>query len=185
LADFKGVCVDYEEVDGGMTGKGNVENLGFADRVVLVCRRRDGSVKWRYDSMEDPKSKSMAKTGMAEVAGLILADVGGTAFDYIAIGTGTTAPTADDTALENEVKRKAAVGSRITTAFTNDTAKLVTTFSSADTLSGTHNITEIGVFNASSGGVMLLRKTFTAKSVNWDDGDTLEVTATVQMVQGT
>jgi len=168
-----------------MRSKAYVENLGFADRVILVCKRKDGSVKWRYDSREDPESKSMTKTGMAEVAGLILADVGGTAFDYIAIGTGTTAPTADDTALEAEVKRKAAVGSRITTAFTNDTAKLVTTFSSADTLSGTHAISEIGVFNAATGGVMLFRKTFTAKSVNWDDGDTLEATATCQMVQGT
>jgi len=156
-----------------MSEKHRLESLGFADRVVLICRRRDGSEKWRYDSKEDPESKSMTKTGMAEVAGLILADVGGTAFDYIGIGTGTTAPTADDTALEAEVKRKAAVG------------KLVTTFSSADTLSGTHDISEIGVFNAATGGVMLLRKTFTAKSVNWDDGDTLEATATCQMVQGT
>jgi len=161
------------------------ENLVFADRVVLICRRRDGSVKWQYDSKEDPESRSMTKVGMAEVAGLILADVGGTPFDYIAIGTGTTTPTADDTALEAEVARKAAVGSRETTAFANDTAKLVTTFSSADGLTGTHNISEIGVFNAETGGVMLLRKTFDAKSVNWDDGDTLEATATVQMVQGT
>jgi len=160
-------------------------NVGIADRVILVCKRKDGSVKWRYDSREDPKSKSMTAAGFAEVAGLIVADVGGTAFDYIAIGTGTTSPTPSDTALEAEVIRKAADGSRISTVYTNDTAKWVATFSSADGLSGTDDISELGVFNAASGGVMLFRKTFTAKSINWDDGDTLEATATCQMVQGT
>jgi len=160
------------------------ENLGMADRVVLVCRRKDGSIKWKYDSAKDPESESMVKTGMAHVAGLILVDVGGTAFDFVGIGTGTTAPTADDTDLETPVKRKAGTGTRETTTFTNDTSKLVTTFSSADTLSGTSNISEIGIFTAETGGVMLFRKTFTAKSVNWDDGDTLEATGTCQMKQG-
>jgi len=160
-------------------------NVGIADRVILVCRRKDGSVKWKYDSKDDPKSKSMTAAGFAEVAGLIVADVGGTPFDYIAIGTGTTSPTPSDTALEAEVIRKAAAGSRTTTVYTNDTAKWVATFSSADGLTGTHDITELGVFNAASGGTMLFRKVFTAKTVNWDDGDTLEATATCQMVQGT
>ena len=160
------------------------EETGLKDRVVLICRRKDGSIKWKYDSAEDPKSKSMAKTGMAQVAGLILTDVGGTAFDYVGIGTGTTAPTADDTDLETPVKRKAGTGTRTTTTFTDDTSKLVATFSSADTLSGTDNISEIGIFTAESAGVMLFRKTFTAKSVNWDDGDTLEATGTCQMKQG-
>lgn len=160
------------------------EETGLKDRVILVCRRKDGSIKWKYDSAEDPESKSMAKTGMAQVAGLILTDVGGTAFDYVGIGTGTTPPTADDEDLETPVKRKAGTGTRETTTFTNDTSKLVATFSKDDTLSGTSNISEIGVFTAESAGVMLFRKTFTAKSVNWDDGDTLEATATCQMKQG-
>ena len=160
------------------------EETGLKDRVVLVCRRKDGSIKWKYDSAKDPESKSMAKTGMAQVAGLILTDVGGTAFDYVGIGTGTTPPTADDTDLETPVKRKAGTGSQITTTFTNDTSQLVATFSSADTLSGTSNISEIGIFTAESAGVMLFRKIFTAKSVNWDDEDTLEATGTCQMKQG-
>jgi hypothetical protein len=45
-------------------------------------------------------------------------------------------------------------------------------------------VKEGGVFTAATSGVMLFRKIFTAKSVNWDDGDTLEVTATCQMKQG-
>ena len=160
------------------------EETGLKDRVILVCRRKDGSIKWKYDSAKDPASKSMAKTGMAQVAGLILTDVGGTAFDYVGIGTGTTPPTADDEDLETPVKRKAGTGTRTTTTFTNDTSKLVATFSSADTLSGTQNISEIGVFTAAAAGVMLFRKTFTAKTVDWDAEETLEATATCQMKQG-
>ena len=160
------------------------ENLGLADRMILVCRRKDGSVKWIIDTKDFP-GNSMAKTGMAQVAGLILTDVGGTAFDYVGIGTdGTTAESADHTDLQTPVKRKAGTGTRVTTTFTNDTAQLVATFAAADGLSGTTAVAEAGVFTAASAGVMLFRKIFTAKNVNWDDGDTLEVTAKCQMKQG-
>ena len=79
----------------------------------------------------------MVKTGMANVSALIVSDVGGTAYDFVGIGEGTTSPTADDTALETLVKRKAGVGTQITTSFTDDTCKWVATFSSSDSLSGT------------------------------------------------
>ena len=160
------------------------EELGLVDQIILVCRDKHGKVKWITDTNKEKKSNSMAKTGMAQVAGLILTDVGGTAFDYVGIGTGTTAESADHTDLITPVKRKAGTGTRITTTFTNDTSQLVATFSSGDTLSGSSNIAEAGVFTAVSAGVMLFRKIFTAKTVNWDDGDTLEVTAKCQMKQG-
>jgi len=160
------------------------ERMGLTDQIILACRRKDGSVKWRVDTAEEKRGNSITNAGMAEVAGLILTDVGGVAFDYIAIGTGTTAPAATDTALELEIARKAGTGTRVTTAVTNDTAQIVATFSSADGLTGTHNVSEAGVFNAATGGVMLFRQTFTAKSVDWDAGDTLEVTAKCQMKQG-
>ena len=160
------------------------EELGLTDQVVLVCRRKDGSVKWKIDTAKDPKSRSMAKTGMAQVAGLILLDVTVDAFDFIGIGTSTAEESADHTDLQLPVKRKAGTGTRQTTAFTNDTAQLVTTFSKADTLSGSQDIAEAGVFTTESDGVMLFRKVFTAKTVDWDAGDTLEVTAKCQMKQG-
>lgn len=40
------------------------------------------------------------------------------------------------------------------------------------------------VIKRTTAGVMLFRKIFTAKTVNWDDGDTLEVTAKCQLKQG-
>lgn len=160
------------------------EQLGMTDQMILVCKRKDGSIKWKIDTNDEKLSNSMAKTGMAQVAGLILTDVAGTAFDYVGIGTGTTAESADHTDLITPVKRKAAVGTRVQTTFSNDTAQWVITFSSADTLSGSSAIAEGGVFTASTAGVMLFRKIFTAKTVNWDDGDTLEVTAKCQIKQG-
>jgi len=161
------------------------EQFGMHDQIILVCRRKDGSIKWKTDTETDPKkSNSITNTGMAQAAGLLLTDVGGTAFDYVGIGTGDTAADPTDTDLETPVKRKAGTGTQVTTTQTDDTAQIVATFSSADSLSGTDAIVEGGVFTAESNGVMLFRKTFTAKSVNWDDGDTLEVTAKCQMKQG-
>lgn len=115
----------------------------------------------------------ITNVGKAEVAKLIGADTasGATPFDYIAIGTGTTAESATQTALVSEVQRAAAVGSITTTNVSNDTLQLV---KDAFTFGGSYAITESGVFNASSGGVMLCRKTFSAINVTADD--TLKVT---------
>ena len=159
-----------------------VEPQGMADRVTLRVFTKDGKLKQEYDSGWSPNG--ITNVGFAEVAGLILLDVGGTAFDYIAIGTGTTAFDPTQTALVSEVIRKAGTGSKTTTSVTDDTAQLVTTFSSADGLSGSHAITESGVFNAASGGVMLCRQTFSALNIDWDAGDTLQVTWKIQIKQG-
>ena len=115
----------------------------------------------------------VTNAGKAEVAALIGSDTSGSAtpFDYIAIGTGTTSESASDTALANEQQRAAATGSRVTVNVTNDTLQLV---KDAFTFDGNYAITESGVFNASSGGTMLCRKTFDAINVTADD--TLKVT---------
>jgi len=115
----------------------------------------------------------VTNAGKAEVAALIGSDTSGdgTPFDYIAIGTGTTAESASDTALENEIQRAAATGSRVTVNVTNDTLQLV---KDAFTFGSSYAITESGVFNASTGGTMLCRKTFDAINVTSDD--TLKVT---------
>jgi hypothetical protein len=127
------------------------------------------------ETVETPNA--LTNTGFAEVAGLIGTDVtsGRTAFDYIAVGTGTTAATATDTALETEVTdsglaRAAGTGTRVTTTVTNDTFQLLKSFS----VTGTVAVTESGVLNASSSGVMLCHQTFSA--INVVNGDTLQIT---------
>lgn len=119
--------------------------------------------------------------GMANVAGLLLSDVGGTTYDFIGIGTGTTAASASDTWLETEDQVAAAVGDRITTTYTNDTARLV---KDSFTFSSSKAITECIVATADNDttGISLCRSTFSAVNVTADDE--LKVTVTIQIVQG-
>lgn len=97
-------------------------------------------------------------------------------FDKIGWGTGATAPAIGDTTLQTEVNLSggaasgvhvisAATASRVTTTVTNDTARLVGTA----TASGTIAITESGVFNLSTNGVLLCRQTFSAINVVTND----------------
>jgi hypothetical protein len=125
----------------------------------------------------------ITNVGLAAIIRLIFSAFTETKFGYLAIGTGTTAESATDTALEYEIKRKTATQTQTTTTVTNDTCLCEATFSSADGLSGTSNVSEVGIFNASSGGTLLARKTFTAVPINWDAGDTLTIRYYVQMTR--
>jgi len=155
------------------------EKVSVRDRLIAVVRDKNGKVKQVYDS--GWRTNTLTNDGFAEIAGLITADVGGTAFDYIAIGTGTTAAAATDTALEYETHRIGGAdvtGSRVTTTVTNDTAQLVGTFSG---YTGTEAVTESGVLNASTGGTLLCRQVFSALNIDWDAGDSLQITWKIQV----
>jgi len=130
---------------------------------------------WRKNVITD--------AGLAAIIRLVFAGLSEDKFGYIAIGTGTTAESTSDTALEAEIARKAASVSQTTTNVSGDTALLEATFSSADGLSGTSNVSEAGVFNASSGGILLARKVFSAVPINWDAGDTLTIRYYIQMTR--
>ncbi|GAI76125.1 unnamed protein product [marine sediment metagenome] len=159
------------------------ETAGFRDRVILVHRDKDGKVIATRDSgWQD--HKCLTNTGFASVAGLLLTDVEDTAYDYIGIGTGVVAADPTDTDLGTPVKRKAGTGTRETTTVANDTAQIVVTFAAADTLSGAQAITESGVMNAAAAGTMACRQTFDPLNLNWDAGDSLQVTWKVQAKQG-
>ena len=132
------------------------------------------------ETMETPNA--VMNLGFKEVACLMGTDItaGHTAFDYIAVGTGTTTATATDTILETEVTEKgltraAGAGTNITDTVAYDTFQLVKSFSPT---SG-YAVTESGVLNASSTGILLCRQTFSA--INVSDGDTLTVTWKVKV----
>lgn len=88
-----------------------------------------------------------------------------------AVGTGTNAPAAGNTALQTEVDRQAASFSRETTSKPNDTAKWITTHTAP---AGGWAITEFGLFNAAAAGTMYNRVTFGA--INLPEGDQLQMT---------
>ena len=120
-------------------------------------------------------SNIVTNVGHAGVASRINGAGGEAAFTWIALGTGTVAAAAGDTALEAEIStgglaRVNSTVSRVTTGTTNDTAQNQHTFAATASFA----VTESGVFNAASAGVLLARQTFSA--VNVVNGDSLQVT---------
>ena len=146
------------------------EKLGLKGEIELVHRDKNRNI---LDIIRVPNAIMIA--GLDECSGLLLTDVGGTAYDYIAIGTGTTAATYTQTQLVEEITtgggaRTAGTGTQTTTTVTNDTSQLVATF----TFSAAFAVTESCMINAASEGDMLCRQTFSAINVASDDS--LQVT---------
>lgn len=89
------------------------------------------------------------------------------AMSHMAIGSGTTAAAAGDTALGTELDRQALTS----TTVTNNTVTYVATFGAGD---GTGAVTEAGLLNASSSGSLLCRTVFSV--VNKSSTDSMTIT---------
>ena len=164
LAKNRGIALHNED---GTARKGVLQSLAlYGLRIPFITGR------W-VDKL--PISNLVTNAGMAGVASRINGDGSEAVFDEIAIGTGTTAANVADTALETEITtgggaRATATASRVTTDVTNDTARLVHTFNFTSSFA----VTESGVLNAASSGVLLCRQVFSA--INVANGDSLQVT---------
>lgn len=118
----------------------------------------------------------ITNAGLAAIADLIGGVTPIAAFDYIAVGTGTTAAAAGDTTLETEItdsglaRAQDASPTRSTTTQTNDTLEINYSWS----VTGTKAVTEMGLLNAASSGTLVGRNVFAA--VNVANGDTLNGT---------
>ena len=192
--------------------QGHRDETGISGWVEIIVKDKDGRIKYHIGGPPPkPKKKCegdncpipsalnpsypskiqdfywrkniVTNVGLAEIIRLVFEGLTGTKFGYLAIGTGTTSEAASDTALEAEIARKSASVTQTTTTVADDTALLEATFSSADGLSGTDNVSEAGIFNASSGGILLARKVFSAVPINWDAGDTLTIRYYIQMTR--
>ena len=97
-------------------------------------------------------------------------DASATAMSHMAIGSGSTAAAASDTALGSELGRVALTSTNVSGAIVTYTA----TFA-AGTATGA--ATEAAILNASSGGTMLCRTVFSV--VNKGASDSMTVTWTV------
>jgi len=93
-----------------------------------------------------------------------------TAMSHMAIGTGSTAAAASDSALGSESGRV----SLTSTTVTNNEVEYVATFGAG---TGTGAITEAGILNASSSGTLLCRTVFSV--VNKASADSMTITWTV------
>lgn len=99
-------------------------------------------------------------------------DASTAAMSHMAIGTGSTAAAAGDAALGSEADRN----SLTSTAVSGTTVTYVATFGAGE---GTGAITEAGLFNASSSGVMLCRTVFAVVNKGASDSMTITWTVTV------
>lgn len=134
-----------------------------------LLHRRDGQVIDRRHV-----KNLVVDAGKAAVAGLINGVITNF-FEHIAIGTGTVAAAAGDTALGAEITtgggaRAAGTTSRVTTTVTNDTAQVVFTFA----FTASFAVTEAGLLDSISAGTLLARQVFAA--VNVVSGDSLQIT---------
>jgi hypothetical protein len=176
--------------------------------VEIIVRDKNGNIKYESVSSKDEilalkkqgnphptslpaklldlhywRKNVITNVGLACIIRLIFYGLSEDKFRYLAIGTGLTAEEVDDTSLEVEIKRKSATITQVTTLITDDTGLCEATFSSADGLSGTSNVSETGILNDPSAGDLLARKVFSAVPINWDIGDTLTIRYYVQMAR--
>lgn len=95
-----------------------------------------------------------------------------TVMTHMAVGTGTTAAAAGDTALGTQLDRNALTS----TTVTNNTIEYACTWAAGD---GTGALTEAGIFDASTGGDMLARTVFSVVNKGASDSMTITWTITV------
>ena len=110
-------------------------------------------------------------TGLAHIADQLSASPGQAAMSHMAIGTGSTAAAAGDTALGAETDRNA-LTSR------TDSGAVVTYVGNWAAGDGTNAaLREAGIFNNAAGGTMLARAVYA--NIDKQAGDTLQITWTV------
>lgn len=142
---------------------GTADAVKLKGSLVAVLKKADGSVEVRrkdnmilnggFDFIADAIGKSASRPN---------------AMSYIAIGTGTTAAAASQTALVMESTRKA-------TTYQHSTGTKVFEISAEfQAGEGTGAITEAGVCNAASDGTFLDRVTFAVINKGADDGLTIK-----------
>jgi hypothetical protein len=108
-------------------------------------------------------------TGKGYVASR-MKDATATAMSHMAVGTGSTAAAAGDTALGTEAARVALTSTTVST----NTVTYVATFPAG---TGTASLTESGILNGSSGGTLLCRTVFA--TVSKGSSDVMTITWTI------
>ena len=122
----------------------------------------NGEVVQEVDNLVVTAGKGFVASRMAGTSANVMS--------HMAIGTGSTAAGASDTALGSEAARTALTSANVSGAVVT----YVDTFAAG---TGTGAITEAAILNASSGGTMLCRTVFSV--VNKGASDSMTITWTV------
>lgn len=135
----------------------NKDEMKIKGSLNVVIHRANGDVETRH------KDNLILNSGFDYICAAMANPTKPAVMGYTAVGTGTTAVAVTQTALVNELKRKAAnyAHSAGTKVFT-----LTTTFAAGE---ATGAITEAGICNAASGGTFLDRVVFDVINKAADD----------------
>lgn len=136
-----------------------------ADNVEIVVRGPDGKVK-----QKETCHNLVTTVGKNGIADQLIASPTISKPSHMAVGTGTNAAAAGDTALQTELDRNALTSKTRST----NVVTMVGDWAAGD---GTGAITEAGIFDASSSGNLYARAVFSA--INKAAGDTLTITWTI------
>tara|TARA_X000001382_G_scaffold56613_1_gene38752 strand:+ start:691 stop:1134 length:444 start_codon:yes stop_codon:yes gene_type:complete len=132
--------------------------------VNIVVRSEDGKI-----SQELTVPNLVVDTGLNYIASR-MKDASATVMSHMAVGTGTTAAAAGNTALVTESARVALTSSTVTSG----SISYVASYAAG---TGTGALTEAGIFNASSSGTLLCRTLFSV--INKGSADTMTITWTI------
>ena len=148
----------------------NNESLNIKGAFVGVLVKADGSVQ------SVRKDNLIVDSGFKFVAdAMCLAASRPSVLSHIAVGSGTTAAAAEQTALVTEMLRKAATYSY------NAATKVITLTTTFNPGEATGAITEAGILNAASAGTLFDRLTFAV--INKGAADTFTATFTITLSQ--
>lgn len=140
------------------------EKISATGALKVVLTAPDGSVK------QEQEIKNLVVTTGLDFIASRMGGAGAGVMSHMAVGSGTAAAALANSALGTELDRVALMGATVT----GDHIVYVATFPAGV---GTGAVTEAGVFNDATTGVMLCRTVFAV--VNKDVGDTLSITWTV------
>ena len=141
------------------------DELKVAGSVNVVIRDESGEQKENFTI-----PNLVVTTGLAYIASR-MKDATATAMTHMAVGTGSTAAAAGNTALETQL------GSRVALTSTTVTSNSIAYVASFGAGVATGALTEAGIFNASTSGTMLCRTVFAV--INKGASDTMTITWTI------
>lgn len=143
------------------------ENLKITGTLHITLTDKEGNIK------DQRIIKNLVVSAGLNFIASRMAGTSPSVMSHMAIGTGTATPAASDTDLQSIAGSRESIDS---TTVTNNTVAYVAVFEAGDQ---TGAITEAGIFNASSGGDMLCRSTFTAVTKEADENMSITWTITV------
>lgn len=147
------------------------DSLKLKGTVTAILRDKDGNIK------QEQTIHNLVVTGGLGFITDRMQGAGTAVISHMGVGTTNTAPATGNTALAAETGTRASVtASRVTTTTSNDTAQYVANFAAGN---ATGALVEAGLFNASTGPLMVSRVVFSV--INKGASDQLDITWKIQL----